>query len=67
MTVDSLPQLLDGAMADLSPIHAHLAICPRCREFLQSYTATTRIIRDATAVDVPGDVAARLWAKLPRR
>ena len=45
-------------------VRAHLSECPRCVEFLAGYRATARILAEATDVDVPADVEARLRARL---
>jgi anti-sigma factor RsiW len=68
-TIDLLAALVDGAlsMEEGSALAAHLADCPRCVEFLESYRGTSRIIREATKVDVPPDIEGRLLGFLATR
>jgi anti-sigma factor RsiW len=65
-TIDLLPALIDHALApeQHDAVHDHLAVCPRCVEFQQSYRATIRILRDATATEPPKDLEARLLVLL---
>lgn len=67
-TVDLLAAFVDGALSaeEERALRDHLADCPRCVEFLESYRATTRILRDATDVQMPPDVESRLLAFLQR-
>jgi anti-sigma factor RsiW len=41
-------------------LEAHVAGCDRCAAFVASYSATPRILRDATAATLPADVEASL-------
>jgi anti-sigma factor RsiW len=41
-------------------LEAHVAGCDRCAAFVSSYSATPRILRDATAATLPADVEASL-------
>lgn len=68
-TIDLLAALVDGALSteEESALAAHLADCPRCVEFLASYRGTSRIIREATKVDVPPDIEERLLGFLAGR
>ena len=68
-TVELLAAFLDGALPveDEAALRAHLAACPRCVEFLESYRATGAVIREATEVALPDEVAARLAAFLRDR
>jgi anti-sigma factor RsiW len=61
-TVDLLAALVDGALSaeEDAALAAHFADCPRCVEFLASYRATSRIIREAIKVDLPADIEERL-------
>ena len=68
-TIDLLAALVDGALSkeEESALAAHLADCPRCVEFLASYRGTSRIIREATTMDVPPDIEDRLLGFLAGR
>jgi anti-sigma factor RsiW len=67
-TVERLAELIDAALsaADEQALRAHLAVCPRCVEFLESYRGTSRVIRGATNVDIPEDMEERLLEFLRR-
>ena len=67
--VTSLQGSLDYFEGVLSPelrgtIDAHVAGCPRCLAFVASYTATPRILREATATAIPARVQESLRAFL---
>ena len=53
--VELLMDYVDGLVeqADKDAIEAHFARCPRCVEFLRSYRETPRILREATAAEMP--------------
>jgi anti-sigma factor RsiW len=61
-TIDLLAALVDGALSgeEEQALQAHMADCPRCVEFLESYRGASRIIREATKVDVPAEIEERL-------
>lgn len=61
-TIELLAGYVDGALSpeEEAVLREHMAQCPRCVEFLASYRGTSRIFRDATDVDVPPDLEARL-------
>jgi anti-sigma factor RsiW len=61
-TIELLAALVENALSpeEEKALRAHLADCPRCVEFLESYRGTSRIIRQATDVAVPADVEERL-------
>jgi anti-sigma factor RsiW len=67
--VELLMEYLEGVLpADLSAaLDAHVAGCPRCAAFVESYRATPRILRDATAAALPADIEASLQAFLRAR
>ena len=67
--VELLMDYLEGELpADLSAaLDAHVAGCPRCAAFVESYRATPRILRDATAAALPPDIEASLQAFLRAR
>jgi anti-sigma factor RsiW len=48
-------------------IEQHVAGCERCVAFIASYQETPRILRQATAVDMPDDLQASLLAALRAR
>jgi anti-sigma factor RsiW len=66
---DLLMDYLEGQVtADVrEAIDAHVAECPKCVAFLESYQTTPRILRDATAVALPDNVARSLEAALRAR
>jgi anti-sigma factor RsiW len=67
--VELLMEYLEGVLpADLQAALAeHVAGCPRCTAFVASYSATPRILRDASAAALPADVEASLKAFLRAR
>jgi anti-sigma factor RsiW len=67
--VELLADYLEGALAaDLSAaLEAHVAGCPRCAAFVESYRDTPRILRDATAATLPAHIEASLKAFLSAR
>jgi len=64
--VELLMDYLEGVLpADLhAALEAHVAGCARCAAFVESYRATPRIMRDATAMTLPPDIEASLKAFL---
>jgi len=67
--VELLMDYLEGVLpADVhAALEAHVAGCPRCAAFVESYRATPRILRDATATPLPDHVEASLKAFLRGR
>jgi anti-sigma factor (TIGR02949 family) len=65
-TLTRLAELLDDALApaEAERLRGHLAICPRCTEFLAAYRALGTIVGRATAVDPPDDLTARVLRRL---
>jgi len=61
-TIDLLAGFVDCALSaqEEEALQAHLAMCPRCVEFIESYRGTSRIMREATKVDLPPDIEERL-------
>lgn len=59
--------LMDYLEGELPPdvraaIEAHVAGCDRCRAFVASYRETPAILRRATAVSLPAELASSLLA-----
>jgi anti-sigma factor RsiW len=70
--VSGVELLMDYLEGVLPPdVHAaldnHVAGCPRCVAFVASYSATPRILREATAATLPDHVEASLKAFLRAR
>lgn len=67
-----LDYLMDYLEGELDPelraaIEAHVAGCPRCVAFVESYRATPAILRRATAAALPSDLEASLLAAIRAR
>ena len=60
--VELLMDYLEGvlAAAEREAVEAHVAGCPRCVAFIESYRQTPRILRAATAAELPEDLAESL-------
>jgi anti-sigma factor RsiW len=58
---DALPVPLTAS------VEAHLADCPRCREFLASLRALPAAVRDVLADPVPPDLANHVLRRLDAR
>jgi anti-sigma factor RsiW len=67
--VDRLMDYLEGTLspADREAMEAHVAGCPRCVAFVESYRETPRIFRAATAAPLPEDLAQSLRRFLASR
>jgi anti-sigma factor (TIGR02949 family) len=67
--VDLLMEYLEGGLApDLrTALDTHLGACPRCVAFMESYRATPRILREATAAEMPAELKESLLAALRSR
>ena len=68
-TIDRLMDYVDGRLTadERRALEAHLVVCIRCREFLESYRKTPEIFKRATAVRLPTAVARRLRQALEKR
>ena len=64
--VELLMEYLEGELpADVrAAVDAHVAGCPRCEAFIESYLKAPRALRDATAIEMPADLEASLLAAL---
>jgi anti-sigma factor RsiW len=67
--VELLMDYLEGVLSetDREAIEAHVGGCPRYVAFVASYRDTPRILRAATAAELPTDVAASLRRFLAER
>jgi anti-sigma factor RsiW len=67
--VERLMDYLEGVLdpADREAIEAHVRGCPRCLAFVESYQKTPRILRTATAAELPEDLAESLRRFLASR
>lgn len=57
-----LNEYLEGELpaAIRAALDAHLAACPRCVAFVESYRATPRIVREAATAALPAELKASL-------
>jgi anti-sigma factor RsiW len=64
-----LMDYLEGALGlpEREAIDAHVAGCPRCVAFLESYVQTPRILRAVTAEALPAELATSLRRFLAAR
>jgi anti-sigma factor RsiW len=60
--VELLMDYFEGVLPEETrlAIDAHVASCPKCTAFVDSYRATPRILRAATETAVPEDLQASL-------
>ena len=70
--VDGVAMLMDyleGVIlpADREVIDAHVSGCPRCVAFVESYRQTPRILRAATAAELPEELEQSLRRFLASR
>ena len=67
--VDLLMDFMEGVLpAEVNgALEQHVAGCPRCAAFVESYLAMPRLLRDATEASLPADVEASLRAFLRAR
>jgi anti-sigma factor RsiW len=67
--VERLVDYLEGVLSvsERAAIDLHMAGCPRCVAFVESYVETPRIWRAATAAEPPTAVAAALRRFLAAR
>jgi anti-sigma factor RsiW len=67
--VELLMEYLEGTLTPdvRAAVDAHVAGCPRCIAFIASYQETPRLVRDATAIDMPADLQSSLLAALRAR
>lgn len=64
--VDLLTEYIDGRLAaDLRHrLEQHLAACPPCVEFVNTYRATTKLCKKALAETLPEELAGKLTSFL---
>lgn len=64
-----LIEYLEGTLAEdvRVAVEAHVVQCPRCVAFIASYRETPRILRDATATEMPSDLVESLRSALSAR
>ena len=64
--VELLMDYLEGVLTPETnaALEAHVAGCERCSAFVASYRETPRILRTATAVELPADIQQSLRAFL---
>lgn len=67
--VELLMDYLEGVLPaeTAAALEAHVAGCPRCTAYVESYRATPRILRDATAAPFPPELEESLLAFLRDR
>jgi anti-sigma factor RsiW len=67
--VELLTEYLEGTLAPdvRATLDAHVAGCSRCKAFVASFTEAPRILRNATAIEMPPDLEASLLAALRLR
>jgi anti-sigma factor RsiW len=67
--VELLMEYLEGVLPDdvRRALDAHVAGCARCLAFVSAYCATPRIMREATATEIPADLQRSLQAFLRAR
>jgi anti-sigma factor RsiW len=67
--VELLMDYLEGILPPelRAALDEHVAGCPRCTAFVESYRNTPRILREATAAPLPPDLEASLKAFLRAR
>jgi anti-sigma factor RsiW len=60
---------LEGVLppAVRAQLDEHVGGCPRCQAFLASYRETPRVLRDATSVVAPADLARAVLDFVRRR
>jgi len=61
-TIELLMDYLEGRLSpeEHQALKIHFEDCPPCLDFVDSYQATPRILREATAVQVPPEVEREL-------
>ena len=67
--VELLMEYLEGQLAPelRAALDTHVAGCAKCQAFVTSYQAVPRIMREATALEMPADLQASLLAALRSR
>ena len=67
--VELLMEYLEGDLPQdvRADLETHVLGCPRCVAFIESYRQTPRIMRAATSIEMPEDLADRLQNFLRER
>lgn len=67
--VELIMEYMEGELAPdvRAAIDEHVAGCPRCMAFIETYRETPRIMREATAIEMPSDLEVSLLAALRSR
>jgi anti-sigma factor RsiW len=67
--VELLMDYLEGVLpSDVqAALDRHVAGCPRCAAFVESYRSTPRILREASVMTLPADIETSLQAFLRAR
>lgn len=65
LTDDQLQGFLDGDMAEIETIRAHLKSCPHCREALADYKALYSNLETDPDFSLPADFAESVLAGIP--
>ncbi len=61
-TIDLLMDYLEGQLPpeEKAALDAHFSACKPCLDFVRSYRETPRLLRKATAAEIPPEVSERL-------
>ena len=67
--ISRLMDYIDGRLtaSERRTVEAHLIVCVRCREFLESYRKTPEIFKRATAARLPRAAMRRLHKALQKK
>ena len=67
--ISRLMDYIDGRLtaSERRAVEAHLIVCVRCRELLESYRKTPEIFKRATSARLPRTAARRLHSALKKK